>query len=70
MKKTFKVLVIIALLALIGFSVAGCKTDDDLNGTWVNESSKSGLTLNNNYFVKKYSSSSLIGTGSYIINGK
>jgi len=33
MKNVFKVLGIIALVAVIGFSMAGCKNDDDSNGS-------------------------------------
>jgi len=53
MKNTFKVLGIVALVAVIGFSFASCgggggEADPELNGTWTNYSDV--LVLNNGNF--------------------
>jgi hypothetical protein len=74
MKKTFKVLWIIALLAVIGFSMAACGGDDDgsssdaFAGTWINAGEGSRVVASNGS-LKVYDDNMEIMRGTYTGSG-
>jgi hypothetical protein len=75
MKNTIKFLGIIAIVAIIGFSIAGCKADEEeepsLDGTWGDYDSDGKLGKykfdNGNWEVEVFGKPAMKGT--YTING-